>query len=173
MNDDKQMKFLADLLQIQFDSEIFAKQIGAFSQYLVYSNSGYYYNETYLKKFCSEFITFQKFVQIKNEIFMAVMKSILNLTNDLNLHFSVDQFWNYFSKDNIVNLSKEIDTKQICKVQVLIKCSLIYKNKQYLFLKDYDKNIKDEKLRKAVSDTASKELMEWIEEICNEKEELF
>ena len=61
MEDNRQLKFIQDIAELEFDSEVFANQIRLFSQYLTYSNEDYKYNETYLEKFCQEFARFRKY----------------------------------------------------------------------------------------------------------------
>lgn len=68
MDNDKQIKFINDLKNVDIKHEEFIEQIRLFSQYLVYSNKDYNYNETYLENFCLEFMNFKKYVGIKNQI---------------------------------------------------------------------------------------------------------
>ncbi len=171
MNNEKQRKFLESLLETELNSEMFADQISLFSRYLVYSNPGYYYNETYLPSFCSEFINFQKFVKIKNNIFVGIMKKMLLLPNDLDLQYLMDQFWKYSSKDNTLGISTPIDVKQICTDTITIKCILVHEDKEHLFLRTYSENIQYKNVQEEVTEKASEELMKWIEDICNGKKE--
>ena len=114
MNNEKERDFLESLLTTELNSEMFADQISLLSRYLVYSNPGYYYNETYLPSFCSELINLQKFVRNKNNIFVGITKKLLLFPMDLDLQYLMDQFWKYSSKDDGLGINTPIDIKQIC-----------------------------------------------------------
>ncbi len=169
MNNEKERDFLESLLTTELNSEMFADQISLLSRYLVYSNPGYYYNETYLPSFCSELINLQKFVRNKNNIFVGITKKLLLFPMDLDLQYLMDQFWKYSSKDDGLGINTPIDIKQICTNKITIKCILVYEDKEHLFLRTYSGNIQSKNVQEEITGKASEELMKWIEDICNGK----
>lgn len=169
MDNEKERDFLEGLLITELDSEMFAEQISLLSRYLVYSNPGYYYNETYLPSFCSELINFQKFVRNKNKIFVGIMKKLRSFPMDLDLQYLMDQFWKYSFKDDELGINTPIDIKQICTNEVTIKCILVYEDKEHLFLRTYSGDIQCKNVQEEITGEASEELTKWIEDICNGK----
>lgn len=169
MNNEKAKSFLESLLSTQLDSEVFVDQINLFSRYLVYTNPGYYYNETYLPNFCSEFIKFQNFVKNKNSIFEGIKNKIHPLSKDLNLRYVMDQFLEYSFKDDDLKINPPIDLIQICTNKVTIKGLLDYEDREHLFLRTYSVDIENKVLQQEVIKKVSDELMKWIEDICNGK----
>ena len=169
MDNEKAKRFLDSLLSTQLNLEVFADQISLFSRYLVYTNPGYYYNETYLPNFCSEFIKFQNFVKNKNSIFEGIKHKIHPLVKDLNLRYLMDQFLEYSFKDDDLKINTPIDVIQICTNKVTIKCLLDYEDKEYLFLRTYSVDIEKKDIQEEDIKKVSDELMKWIEDICNGK----
>lgn len=170
MDNDKQLKFLSNMVMVNIEPEQFIEQIQLFSQYLVYSNQDYKYNETYLANFCLEFINFKKYVGIKNQIFGEIIKCITSYSWNLDLQISVDQFWLYSSVDSEISVNTNINVNIVCSENVLIKGTLVRENKRYLFLKEY-KVIEHEKLLDKVDEQISNELLQWVEDLYNGKEE--
>lgn len=170
MNNEKAKSFLESLLNIQLDSEVFVSQIKLFSKYLVYTNSEYYYNETYLPNFCSEFIEFQNFVKHKYSIFEGIKNRIYTLSKKLNLRYVMDQFLEYSFKDDDLKINPPIDhLVQICTNKVTIKGILDYEDSEHLFLRTYSVDIENKDIQQEVIKKASDELVEWIEDIYNGK----
>lgn len=167
MNNEKD--FLQCLLKTELDSEIFFEQLSLISRYLVYSNPGYYYNETYLPSFCSKIIDFQKFVKDKNNIYVGILDNLRLLPMKLDFQYLMDYFWKYSSKDDVLGINTPIDIEQICTNKIIIKCILFYDNNEYLFLRTYIGDIQCKKVQSEIKGKASEELIEWIEGICNGK----
>lgn len=169
MNNEKEKDFLECLLTTELDSEMFSDQISLLSRYLVYSNPGYYYNETYLTSFCSELINFQKFVRDKNNIFVGILRKLLILPMELDFQYLMDYFWKYSSKDDVLGINMPIDVKQICTNKIIIKCILVYDDNEYLFLRTYSGDVQCEDTQEEIKEKAGIELMKWIEGIYNGK----
>lgn len=169
MDNDKELKFVNDLKNIDIKHEEFIEQIRLFSQYLVYSNKDYNYNETYLENFCLEFMNFKKYAGIKNQIFEEIVKKIVICSQNVNLQFSVDMFWFYSSKVNEKPVNANINVSKVCRENTLIKLKLIYGDKRLLFLKEY-KVIEQEKILDKIVEQIGDELLQWIEGIYSEKE---
>ena len=170
MDNDKQLKFLSNMAKVNVEPEQFIDQIRLFSQYLVYSNQDYMYNETYLENFCLEFINFKKYVEIKNQIFGEVIKCVMSCSRKLDLQISVDQFWLYSSADSKISVNTNINVNIVCSENILIKGTLVHENKRHLFLKEY-KAIEHEKLLDKVDVQINNELLQWIEDLYNGNEE--
>ena len=165
----RQLNFLKDITKVKLEPEKFIEQVRLFSQYLVHSNQDYNYNETYLENFCLEFINFKKDVEIKNQIFGEIIKSIIGCPSNLDLQFSVDQFWFYSSSNSEMSVGENINVNKICGDKTLIKGTLTYENKRYLFMKEY-LVITQEKLLDKVVNQICTEILQWLERISNEKE---
>lgn len=170
MDNDKQLEFLSNMVKVNIEPKQFEKQIQLFSQYLVYSNQDYMYNETYLENFCLEFINFKKYVELKNPIFRDVIKCIMSCPWSLDLQLSVDQFWLYSSVDSKISVNTNVNVNIVCSENILIKGTLMHENKRYLFLEEY-KVIEYEKLLDKVDVQISNELLQWIEDLYNGNEE--
>ncbi len=168
MDNDKQIKFINDLKNVDIKHEEFIEQIRLFSQYLVYSNKDYNYNETYLENFCLEFMNFKKYVGIKNQVFGQIMKNLITCSQNVNLKLSIDMFWLYSSEVNEMSINKDINISKVCRENTLIKAKLMYGDKRFLFLKEY-KVIEHEKILDKIIEQICNELLQWIEGI-NEKE---
>lgn len=170
MDNDKQLKFITNMVEVNLEPEQFIEQIRLFSQYLVYSNKDYKYNETYLENFCLEFINFKKYVGIKNQIFQEVIKCIKSYSWNLDLQLSVDQFWVYPFVNREVPVNTNINANIVCSENILIKGMLVHENTMHLFLKEY-KIIEHEKILAKVDVQICNELLQWVEDLYNGKEE--
>ena len=157
------------MIKIKLDSGEFEKQIRLFSQYLVYSNQDYNYNETYLENFCFEFINLKKYVGIKNPIFRVLTECITKIFPDLKFQLFMDQFWIYSSVDNREHANTNINVKEVCREETSVKMVLSHDNKRYMFFKEY-KVIEEGKLLDDIELHIFRELSGWIKDIYNGKE---
>lgn len=163
MEDNRQLTFIQDIANMKFDPEIFKTQIRLFSQYLTYSNENYKYNETYLERFCQEFIRFKKYVELKNEVFVELCKNIVHFACDLDVILIIDQFWVFSTAKEEITTRKNINIDKVCSNQIQIKANLQFAEKDYLFFQEY-KVIEKECAEQIYTDFAA-----WMGEITNDR----
>lgn len=168
MEDNRQLTFVQEIAEMEFDPEVFKTQIRLFSQYLTYSNENYKYNETYLENFCQEFIKFKKYVQLKNEVFVEMCKKILCLASDLKLVLIIDQFWVFSTTNGEITTRKNINEHKVSSNKIQIKVNLQFAEKDYLFFREYEVIQKEMLLRDCV-DKICIDFTDWIGEITNDK----
>lgn len=164
MEDNRKLKFIRDIAELELDSEVFTNQIRLFSQYLTYSNEDYKYHETYLEKFCQEFARFRKYVQLKNQVFVELCKKIVSGASNLELVLIIDQFWIYATGIGEISNSKNIRERLVCNNKIQIKANLQFAEKEFLFLQEYEV-IQDEKLLSDRVDQICNDFIDWIGEI--------
>ena len=54
----------------------FKEKLSLFSHFLCNTNTDYKYNETYLIDFVDRFLNFQKYIKIKDAIFLEIVKVV-------------------------------------------------------------------------------------------------
>ncbi len=168
MEDNRQLAFIQNIAEMEFDPEVFQTQIRLFSQYLAYSNENYKYNETYLASFCQEFIRFKKYVQLKNEVFVELCKKILCFASDLELVLIIDQFWVFSTSNGEITTRKSINERKVCSNNIQIKGNIQFAEKAYLFFREYEVIRNEMLLRDSVNQICI-DFTDWIGEITNDK----
>lgn len=172
MDNEKEFQFLSDMVDIEIEPELFGKQIKLFSRYLVCQNPDYKYNETYLDRFCSDFLNFKRYVKIKHYIFLKVIGLLIcniDLDQTKDLQLLMDDFWIYslqYKKNIFANMNSI--NNMVCRDIVQIKGIMIYEKKRYVFLKEYSV-LKNESILTNEVDVICKELIQWTKEKYNAK----
>ena len=164
---DRQLEFLYELSAIEIGEDKFGEQLKLFSRYLSNVNDDYHYNETYLMEFYHDFIQFKKYVSLKNQIYIELIRSVLLLPSNYKLTIMMDQFWEYQSdKINSCYANTKINHKAVCSDQVQIKATLECENSKCTYLEKYYV-IESSGLLKTGVEELMTDFQKWIGEICN------
>ncbi len=171
MDRERQKDFLKHMSDLKLDSGQFEEQIRLFSQYMVYSNPDFAYNESYLESFGRKFLRFKKYMDLKNQIVTELSKTLLGrYTENLQLQIWIDQFWIYSHEKSELYANRMIAPELVCREKMLIKGSLQHENKTCLFLKEY-KVIDGGKLLEKIDETVRDDFINWIEDMYNDASE--
>lgn len=128
----------------QKEEERITKGIECFAAYISQADSTHHYNRTYIPKFTEEFWIFLNAFWKK----YAVVKSLFFIVEDKkNVVLTVDRYWQIKTKTDWSGEYKVClnDTKQVCKDEMLIECSILNKTRRYVYhdqipLKDIEDN---------------------------------
>lgn len=137
MEKSKKFLFIEQVAGEKIEEEQFKQEIRLFSQYLVYSNEDYKYNETYLESFCVKFLRFKHFCELKNKVYSMLVEFAKIYIGNIDLEISVDKFLKLYTKSKMEEIAGEMDESKICRNEVEINCKLHIENKSYQFLREY------------------------------------
>lgn len=173
MDNEKGYMFLSNMVNLEIDRELFINQMKLFSKYLVCLNPDYKYNETYLDKFCLDFLEFKKYVDLKHQIFIELIRLLvcnidLDITKDLQV--TMDDFWTYsLQYEQSVYACMNSISNIVCRDKAQIKGIMIYEKRRYIFIKEYQV-LNNQSLLTSTVDLISNELITWTKEKYNAKE---
>lgn len=144
----------------------FKEKLGLFSHFMCSTNKDYKYNETYLTSFADHFLNFQKYIRIKEVIFIEMVKVVClhfakNLGEDVEI--TIDQYWKYHG-NTIDHLLP--DEKMICRENVTIRAEENTEKGKMVFIKDYE-IIKESLLIQEQLEKIKAEFTLWLKEISN------
>ena len=141
----------------------FKEKLSLFSHFLCNTNTDYKYNETYLIDFVDRFLNFQKYIKIKDAIFLEIVKVVSPYSienSDEEVEITIDQYWKF--RGIKVDYLSPVNEKMICRENVTIRIAKNTERGRDVFIKDYEIIRNGKIIQKQLKEIMT-ELASWLE----------
>lgn len=167
MGDDVAQYFITELQKIKTDKN-FIDTIKIFSRFLGYENVNYKYNSTYLDQYIDDFISLQKSIVIKNEVYIKIAKELRKQKDIQKCIF--DNSCCFIYKDNDIESYNyfSIDSKRINSFQIEIEIYFEKENGTKCFCRCYKFNESKNNFVKLMINEINTDLTYYIQSIYSE-----